>query len=121
MDFENFLGYFLRIGLLLIFLIVIEVQASFLNPAILANPSSKSFTSTNFMTSEEIRLVIQKAADSWINGDAEAFASLFTSEGEFIVNRRKTPSSASARGYKTSKFVARCLQETRNLMPKMIA
>lgn len=38
-----------------------------------------------FMKSEEMRSLIQQAAQAWILGDADAFASLFVSDGEFIV------------------------------------
>lgn len=34
---------------------------------------------------EEMRFIIQQARDAWVKGDAEAFASLFSPDGEFIV------------------------------------
>ncbi len=37
------------------------------------------------MTPERIRSVIQQAADAWKTGNADAFASLFLPDGEFIV------------------------------------
>ncbi len=37
------------------------------------------------MTSEKIRSIIQQASEAWLTGDAEAFASLFLPDGEFIV------------------------------------
>ncbi len=37
------------------------------------------------MQPEEIRSLVQQAADAWVSGNAEAFAALFTSDGEFIV------------------------------------
>lgn len=37
-----------------------------------------------FMT-EEMRSLIQQAAQAWMAGDADAFASLFVTNGEFIV------------------------------------
>lgn len=37
------------------------------------------------MTPEEIRSIVDRAANAWMNGDAEGFASLFLPDGEFIV------------------------------------
>ena len=37
------------------------------------------------MNPDKIRSVIQQAADAWMNGNADAFASLFLPDGEFIV------------------------------------
>jgi uncharacterized protein (TIGR02246 family) len=37
------------------------------------------------MQPEEIRAMIKQAGDAWVNEDAEAFASLFSQDGEFIV------------------------------------
>ncbi len=37
------------------------------------------------MTSEQYRSIIQQAAEAWIKEDADAFASLFVPDGEFIV------------------------------------
>lgn len=37
------------------------------------------------MKSEEMRSLIQQAAQAWMLGDADAFASLFVTDGEFIV------------------------------------
>ena len=37
------------------------------------------------MTSEQYRSIIQQAAEAWITGDADTFASLFLPDGEFIV------------------------------------
>ena len=37
------------------------------------------------MTSEQCRSIIQQAAEAWITGDADTFASLFLPDGEFIV------------------------------------
>jgi uncharacterized protein (TIGR02246 family) len=37
------------------------------------------------MTPETVRSVIKQARDAWIAGDADAFASLFLADGEFIV------------------------------------
>ncbi|MBW4580391.1 MAG: SgcJ/EcaC family oxidoreductase [Tildeniella nuda ZEHNDER 1965/U140] len=41
------------------------------------------------MTPEAARSLIERAADSWIKGDAKAFAALFTSDGEFVVPGQK--------------------------------
>jgi uncharacterized protein (TIGR02246 family) len=37
------------------------------------------------MQAQEIRDIIKRAANAWIAFDAEAFSSLFTEDGEFIV------------------------------------
>jgi uncharacterized protein (TIGR02246 family) len=37
------------------------------------------------MTPAEIRDIIHSARDAWITGDADAFANLFTPDGEFMV------------------------------------
>ncbi len=37
------------------------------------------------MPPEAIQAIIHQARDAWVNGDAEAFASLFTPDGELIV------------------------------------
>ncbi len=37
------------------------------------------------MTSEQCRSIIQQAAEAWIEGEADTFASLFLPDGEFIV------------------------------------
>jgi uncharacterized protein (TIGR02246 family) len=37
------------------------------------------------MTPEQCRSIVQQAAEAWIAGDADTFASLFLTEGEFIV------------------------------------
>ena len=37
------------------------------------------------MTSEQCRSIIQQAAEAWIKGNADSFASLFLPDGEFIV------------------------------------
>jgi uncharacterized protein (TIGR02246 family) len=38
---------------------------------------------------EQIRAIVRQARDSWVNGNADAFAALFTSDGEFIVPGQK--------------------------------
>ncbi|WP_245927185.1 nuclear transport factor 2 family protein [Aphanothece hegewaldii] len=40
---------------------------------------------SNIISPVLIRSLIEQAKDSWINGNAESFAALFTSDGEFIV------------------------------------
>lgn len=37
------------------------------------------------MQPEAIRTAIEQARDAWMQGDADAFASLFSADGEFIV------------------------------------
>ena len=37
------------------------------------------------MASEQCRSIIQQAAEAWITGNADSFASLFLPDGEFIV------------------------------------
>jgi uncharacterized protein (TIGR02246 family) len=49
------------------------------------SPHLNLSTSTSVMTPEAIQLVIQKAADSWVNGTVDAFARLFTLDGVFII------------------------------------
>jgi len=34
---------------------------------------------------DEIRAVIERAGQAWVTGDADAFAALFTPDGEFVV------------------------------------
>lgn len=41
------------------------------------------------MTPEAVRSLIERAANSWIKGDAKAFAALFASDGEFVVPGQK--------------------------------
>lgn len=52
---------------------------------------SKSFNlgDSQSMTIEEIQSTIKQAANAWMKGDATGFASLFISEGEFIVPGNK--------------------------------
>lgn len=38
---------------------------------------------------EQIRTIVRQARDSWVNGDADAFAALFTPDGELIVPGQK--------------------------------
>jgi len=47
------------------------------------------------MTPDEIRRLIRQAGQAWIAGDADTFAGLFTSDGEFVVpgKRRQGPSA----------------------------
>lgn len=49
-------------------------------------PRLSSSSSTESASMEaEIHSIIQQARDAWVNGDADAFAALFTSDGEFLV------------------------------------
>jgi len=45
-----------------------------------SNPAGGKTTSP-----EQIRAIVRQAKDSWVNGDADAFAALFTPDGELIV------------------------------------
>lgn len=45
----------------------------------------------------EIRAIIQQARDAWVNGDADAFASLFTADGEFLVPGNRWVGQAAIR------------------------
>jgi uncharacterized protein (TIGR02246 family) len=37
------------------------------------------------MQADEIRSIIERAGRAWVSGDADAFAELFTPDGEFVV------------------------------------
>lgn len=56
------------------------------SPQIADNSSQQNLYAVTMTTSpEDIRLAIRQARECWINGDAAVFASLFTTDGEFIV------------------------------------
>ena len=57
------------------------------------------------MTSEQCRSIIQQAAQAWITGDADAFASLFLADGELIVPNNRWVGFAKIRQV-TADFVA---------------
>ncbi|MDJ0713909.1 MAG: SgcJ/EcaC family oxidoreductase [Prochloraceae cyanobacterium] len=57
------------------------------------------------MTPEQIRSLIQQAANAWISGNADAFACLFLPEGEFIVPNNCWVGAAQIRQV-TADFVA---------------
>ena len=42
-------------------------------------------TQEGVMKPDEIRAMIEQAGQAWVAGDADAFAALFTPDGEFIV------------------------------------
>jgi uncharacterized protein (TIGR02246 family) len=69
---------------LVIVLVFVVASLLLISPAALASQTSRLFALKSLMTPESIRLVIQKAADSWATGNVEEFASLFRSNGEFI-------------------------------------
>ncbi|WP_347276480.1 SgcJ/EcaC family oxidoreductase [Chroococcidiopsis sp [FACHB-1243]] len=46
---------------------------------------------------EQIRTIVRQARDSWVNGDADAFAALFTPDGELIVPGQKWVGRAAIR------------------------
>ncbi len=49
------------------------------------------------MTSEQCRSIIQQAAEAWITGNADSFASLFLPDGEFIVPNNRWVGAAKIR------------------------
>jgi uncharacterized protein (TIGR02246 family) len=49
------------------------------------------------MQPAEIRAIIEQAATAWIQADANAFADLFTADGEFIVPGRRWVGQAAIR------------------------
>ncbi|MBF2021815.1 MAG: SgcJ/EcaC family oxidoreductase [Hydrococcus sp. C42_A2020_068] len=82
------------VRLILRILIVVVVVAATLNftsysalenftPAAIANSLNRERAES--MQPEEIRATIEQAREAWVKGDAEAFASLFSPDGEFIV------------------------------------
>jgi uncharacterized protein (TIGR02246 family) len=75
---------FLRLRALVIVLFFGAINLFFIAPASIASQAPRSFTLKSLMTPEAIRLVIQKAADSWVTGNVEEFANLFTPHGELI-------------------------------------
>lgn len=72
-----------------IVLVSIEVFASI--PARLPAPMSLSNSNSagGNTSPEQIRAIVRQARDSWVNGDADAFAALFTPDGELIVPGQK--------------------------------
>jgi uncharacterized protein (TIGR02246 family) len=88
----NLGGNLLR--LILGILVVIVIQAATPNfasysitgnstPEAIANSSHQAKAES--MQPEEVKAIVRQAREAWVNRDAEAFASLFGSEGEFIV------------------------------------
>lgn len=49
------------------------------------------------MQAEEIRTAIERAANAWIEADADAFAALFAADGEFIVPGKRLVGQAAIR------------------------
>jgi uncharacterized protein (TIGR02246 family) len=49
------------------------------------------------MQPAEIRTIVEQAAEAWIQADADAFADLFTPDGEFIVPGRRWVGQAAIR------------------------
>lgn len=45
----------------------------------------------------KIQAIVRQARDSWVNGDADAFAALFTADGELIVPGQKWVGKAAIR------------------------
>lgn len=67
------------------------------------------------MTAEEIRSVIKQAGDAWMAGDADAFASLFLANGEFIVPGNRWVGQAEIRKAAAADRV--CLFKCKNRHP----
>jgi uncharacterized protein (TIGR02246 family) len=69
-----------------IILVIIILSTSIKTP-IQAAPiiSNSNLQKLELMQPEEIRAAIEQAANAWMTEDAEAFASLFSQDGEFIV------------------------------------
>lgn len=81
-----------------IVLVSIEVFASI--PArIPAQMNVNNFSPAGRKTTspEQIRTIVRQARDSWVNGDADAFAALFTPNGELIVPGQKWVGRAAIR------------------------
>jgi uncharacterized protein (TIGR02246 family) len=49
------------------------------------------------MTPNEIRTMLKQASRAWVTGDADAFAALFTPEGEFTVPGKRWQGQAAIR------------------------
>jgi len=78
-------GIAILVGVAIV-LVSIEVFASI--PARI--PAQMSLSNSNPVggkstSPEQIQAMVRQARDSWVNGDADAFAALFTSDGEVIV------------------------------------
>lgn len=70
--------------------IILGILITIINPEkpvqALPQPTFSSSRSTDVaLTEADIHSIIQQARDSWIDGDADAFAALFTADGEFLV------------------------------------
>lgn len=63
-------------------LLVLSVALTLSVLLLFKHPSSAS---PSVLPPEQIRAIIQQARDAWVNGDAIAFANLFTADGELIV------------------------------------
>lgn len=57
------------------------------------------------MQAQEVRSIVEQAANAWIQADIESFSSLFTYDGEFIVPGVRLVGQAAIRQSMTS-FVA---------------
>lgn len=76
----------LLVSLLLVALL--GLQLVFTAPKVLAKrlpQSTVEMETMSLIAPEKVRSIVDKAAASWVDGDANAFASLFTPDGEFIV------------------------------------
>jgi uncharacterized protein (TIGR02246 family) len=62
-------------------IVVLQPTKVFVEPVLAATVKSEGTS----MLPDNVRSVVERAAASWMAGDAKAFASLFTSDGELIV------------------------------------
>ncbi len=74
------------IGFILGTLLILSSLASSIEATATRLPIAQiNIGESRLMTAEEIRSLIKQAGDSWVRGDAAAFAALFAIKGEFIV------------------------------------
>ncbi|PSB45457.1 hypothetical protein C7B80_17055 [Cyanosarcina cf. burmensis CCALA 770] len=78
-------GIAVLVGIAIV-LISIEVFAGIPTQMNVSNSSPAGRKTTS---PEQIRTIVRQARDSWVNGDADAFAALFTPDGELIVPGQK--------------------------------
>jgi uncharacterized protein (TIGR02246 family) len=73
------------IALLLLISVMLMPNSALAQFSIQSNSEAIQMKANNIPTAEAIRVKIDRAKESWIQGDADAFAALFTAQGEFIV------------------------------------
>jgi uncharacterized protein (TIGR02246 family) len=83
-------GIAILVGIAIV-LITIEVFASIPARSIPVQMSSGNSNPVGRKTTSpaQIQAIVRQARDSWVNGDADAFAALFTPDGELIVPGQK--------------------------------